>query len=710
MARVKTETNVDHRNRALVDLIVYTDANLGHWTTEALQDEALQLLIDSKHLRQHTRPVGQAYEVHTPATLRRLLQILLRPSQKKLRGEGKKTVADFFAEGSEVFSQEFLSTIGFEEEDKDQQERERGDRKQRKETSIAGGEDKSFSRAPDATTTADDNTDLPTSSSTTTGAHRANRRERAELEFDQRGKKRRIGSAEVEAIGESSSKGGLSRSPKRPRVTEASDQRPDGESAFLPVSPVEASSATRLKPPGKRSRSTMEDGEPTSTADPRATKSARTQRLDVIDHLADTPKGTPKPAERFGEANAVVESTAIGRQSSELNGLPQATSEELQDTLMSTKASMSVNTPQQVASTATEQASPRHTLQSNASVSRAGEQDSASTHKVPSKAATNVPRADLGGPSRSKNRTSGFPELRDKPEIARDLEDFPWNELDSRMDGGAVVKALGYVDTLVQSAIVAFGSERNVDLNAASIFIDDPEPGLEKLYKAMLGTEDWRQRVLELADHAKPTNLAVFFIVKGLIFASLYRDVFSASMPWDFAAAFQEFASEKYKFAEFAEKAVSMRGYFFRKWTNHVTFMQAKDKGFQEAYLKPRAKELAGVLAMALMPHLKAQKREPSETPPVYSPRWLEELEEAFFEALKLKSTLDGAGDARFIFTTVPGRAEYVCKKMRDVKESGIPGQAICTLTPGVRLEVEDREDPIRLCLPKVFIDRPDLS
>lgn len=104
------------QNKALLEVVLYTNQNRGSWGTKKDQDTALAYIIKERRLQRYLANNTTVKTPHDVKTLRSLLSTKIRLHQKaSAAGAAKKTIEDFFVLGSSLFTEDFLDEIEYDE-------------------------------------------------------------------------------------------------------------------------------------------------------------------------------------------------------------------------------------------------------------------------------------------------------------------------------------------------------------------------------------------------------------------------------------------------------------------------------------------------------------------------------------------------------------------------------------------------------------------
>ncbi|KAK5127448.1 hypothetical protein LTR85_006787 [Meristemomyces frigidus] len=673
MAPAKEEERVRLRNVAMREVILYTNANRGQWTTKAQQESALQALIDQRRLQHIPTGANANKQRHTVASLRGLIQRTVRARQaKRAVGDKGNSYDDFFVLGSNVFAEDFLAEIDFNE-----QEQEEGltyggslSEDQSKNAGAGAGRQErggsSTARQGNARTEAA-GAIMP---DTAPAAGSLNVKPRLKLNA---GKKRSAPDAELDdqiEISDSASEHASQVDRGRQTKKLKMDQHGDRAGAEVQQEPaIGDNAAESLKSPAqtgkKRSADVLEAESAESTATGGADGPQRKKS-----------KPNDQPSEGVSDTDSAqppVSALLRDRPLPATQKADQAHAEVLSDSARKEAANPK---PQHSAISA-------ETLKQPApSISIAQP-----PHAVEEQAEALGIRSDGAAAAPSRPEQSQRPSSRQEPPIAPVSRPRSRTDLDTRLSDNRVAEAMDSARHHIKSAVSIFCMDRGIVLRDPVNFLTHPEEGLERLYEIFLGTDKWRERILALEFRENAYTITADRALEGLIAASIHKEVFQTPLPWNIEDRFNDTFSDVR--AEF-QRASSDRGYVFENTLKHVMWLQAWNPEYQETVMRRYAKKLAEALAMDLAPHLKKLTRKPGHKIR-YDDTWIEEIEHAFHDAIVLKTKLDAAHDATFEYVWFAGDDPFVKRNMESCYETEDPGDLVVTLVPGIRITTARR-------------------
>ncbi|KAI7252435.1 hypothetical protein KC343_g1355 [Hortaea werneckii] len=312
----------------------------------------------------------------------------------------------------------------------------------------------------------------------------------------------------------------------------------------------------------------------------------------------------------------------------------------------------------------------------------------------------------IGGPIREKLYP---PEVESKGQSKQD-----YSLLVLRHGGMVVEECMREIELLMEGVLQGFVRNNNLNANAASAFVRQPDKELEMLYIQLFGSKNWEAAWLDRLNQEQPCTIPLHTVLMSLIGAAIHREVFSKELPWDV----EKTLYERMAFATDAlEETMADRGYSFKTIVRHAQFKLLNNKVFQEETVKPHASKVAEGVAMTIAQHLKAEKRSQFPDAPAHSleapssnGEWVDQLRQIFKLAYILKGKLNTSPDAKY---------EYVWFKSGSVWDGdgwsiqipyGAPrvrSEVIMTWLPAIKSEITSNRGKVEIgyCSPaKAFV------
>ncbi|KAK4951594.1 hypothetical protein LTR10_010571 [Elasticomyces elasticus] len=698
MAPSKIEEAGRLRNDALREILRYTDANLGLWSTPFQQTTALQNVIDSYNPKRKMTTGKKAIVPHDVASLRGLLTRAVNKIQNQKAPEpeeDQKTVDDFFRLGSSIFRDDFLEDIEFEAENPEQ---------------ITGGDvGKSASEAGKVQLDVGTGFKLDRKRKSKAPARETDDSDVEELSPDEfangppRLKKPRLGEKAGEDLDATKplmasqdtpmadyisappekslvrdelavdSMVESSRTAKTQKLGMGAGQKRNGRAAFgddgdAPFGSVEAGEEARK---AKRSKAAS-----------MVAKASNPAVVETID-LEETVERQPASHSVVGQAGSrapgstMAPPTTISAMPGENHSRPASTvaHDHVQPEVMTELGAAKITNPPS-------------DLSGPSKENKAGEDDDAQVqgkkHNV-----WGTPRTDgttyfhMKGPRQVPAETM--------PDI--DAESF------TMLGQIRVYETMEDLHQHSEQFVLSWCRAHGHDGDYAdAVFLNKPTPELRKLYEKVMGATDWQLQLLDFQNRDEPVKLRASEVGVALVNAAIYEQVFLKSTPWDIASQFAESIGNSRK--KYFDEAMVMRGYEWETTLKHVAWLQAFDKNFQEGDMKNHANKLAHETAMVLLPHLQAMTAKPGAAPK-HQPNWLRSIELAFHKALMMKSKLDAAADATFEYTWLGPDVPFLRADMIPASAGSEHGPTIHTLVPGVRMRANDETS--WECQPRVW-------
>ncbi|KAI7088749.1 hypothetical protein KC356_g3106 [Hortaea werneckii] len=292
----------------------------------------------------------------------------------------------------------------------------------------------------------------------------------------------------------------------------------------------------------------------------------------------------------------------------------------------------------------------------------------------------------IGGPVREKL----YP-----PEVEPKGQSKDYNLLVLRHGGMVVEKCMRDIEILMEEILYGFITTNNLDVNAASAFVRQPDKELEMLYIQLFGSKNWEAAWLDRLNREQPCIIRLHTVLMSLIGAAIHREVFTKELPWDV----EKTLYERMAFATDAlEETMADRGYSFKTIVRHAQFKLMDNKVFQKETVKPHASKVAEGVAMTIAPHLRAEKSSQFPDAPAHylkapssNGEWVDKLRQIFELAYILKGKLNTSADAKY---------EYVWFKSGSVWDGNgqsiqlayglprVPSEVILTWLPAIKSEI----------------------
>ncbi|KAI7362498.1 hypothetical protein KC357_g7847 [Hortaea werneckii] len=281
----------------------------------------------------------------------------------------------------------------------------------------------------------------------------------------------------------------------------------------------------------------------------------------------------------------------------------------------------------------------------------------------------------IGGPVREKLYP---PEVESKGRSKQD-----WSLLLLRHGNMVVEECMRELELHMEEVRNGFIRNNNLNANAASAFVRQPDKKLEMLYIQLFGSKNWEAAWLDRQNQEQPCIIPLHTVLMSLIGAAIHREVFTKELPWDV----EKTLYERMAFATDAlEETMADRGYSFKTIVRHAQFKLMDNKVFQKETVKPHASKVAEGVAMTIAPHLKAEKRSQFPDAPAHyleapssNGEWVDQLRQIFELAYILKGKLNTSADAKY---------EYVWFKSGSVWDGNGQSIQLAYGLPRVRSEV----------------------
>ncbi|GAB1740512.1 hypothetical protein NU219Hw_g5613t1 [Hortaea werneckii] len=281
----------------------------------------------------------------------------------------------------------------------------------------------------------------------------------------------------------------------------------------------------------------------------------------------------------------------------------------------------------------------------------------------------------IGGPIREKLYP---PEVESKGQSKQDYS------LVLLQHGGMIVEeCMRELEIVMEEIRNGFLITNNLDPNAVSAFVRQPDKELEMLYTQLFGSKNWEAAWLDRLNQEQPCVITLHMALMGLIGGAIHHEVFTKELPWDV----EKTLYERMAFATAGlEEAMADRGFNFKTILRHAQFKLLDNKVFQEETVKPHASKVAERVAMTIAPHLTAQKRSQFPDAPAHyleapfpDGKWVDQLRQLFKLAYILKGKLNTSYDAKY---------EYVWFKSGSIWDGSGKSIQVPYGTPRVRSEV----------------------
>ncbi|TKA68030.1 hypothetical protein B0A55_08374 [Friedmanniomyces simplex] len=692
------------RSHALLETILYTDANLGLWPSKAEQDTALQQIIQDGNLQRKQLRGTKASQPLDISSLRGLITKAVNTHQKQPKpGEVKKPKEAVFELGSDLFTRKFLDDIGFDAGEQEQIIRDGlisekggvgGGPRSRETRSTANVEARSAQQSSEFSVTQHTETSKSGTSVKRKRKSRATENDYTDAED--------AGMAAVEDDGPPRKKTKGGGEVTEPRAEPITEELPVSKSPLKRSRDATSFAEAREEEPArKRARSGSSDRPETADSEAPFIPYAWTQRKRAhgVAFGADEPSAQGSGTVEVGMPTAKKGKTAWNAANDERNvSIPSGSGPNHTDII-------DLNDDQQPLSMEID----RGTESRNS--------DQGPAPDVGQRHEANNP-ASKGPEKPTGMRRRRHLELGKTPALSGRTErlDFPREQACLTAmysaNGGLsrshemIKDHMHTTESLLRGFAGAWCSKQNYDADADAIFTSSPAQDLEELYVTLLGTEDWQLRLVELQNRRDPSIFQAITTIEGLAAAAVYKEAFNKPTPWDIERRFNESLGDK---KQYFDETMRRRGHVWDAMLKYAAWLQAIDEEFQETEMKAHAKKLAHKTLRTMMPHLKSMIRHPDPDGEIsYEPSWVEQLEHAFLHALMLKSRLDATQDAVSEYTWLPPDTPYVPGAMKAIADGATPICVIHTLMPDVRLHLKDE---VRVaCVPLTDCMLPPLA
>ncbi|KAI7286169.1 hypothetical protein KC345_g1385 [Hortaea werneckii] len=312
----------------------------------------------------------------------------------------------------------------------------------------------------------------------------------------------------------------------------------------------------------------------------------------------------------------------------------------------------------------------------------------------------------IGGPIREKLYP---PEVESKGQSKQD-----YSLLVLRHGGMVVEECMRGIELLMEGVLQGFVRNNNLNANAASAFVRQPDKELEMLYIQLFGSKNWEAVWLDRLNQEQPCKIPLHTMLMGLIGGAIHREVFTKELPWDV----EKTLYERMAFATDAlEAAMADRGYSFKTIVRHAQFKLFDNKVFQEETVKPHASKVAEGVAMTIAPYLKAQERTQFPDAPAHyleapssNGEWVDQLREIFKLAYILKGKLNTSPDAKYEYIWFKSGSVWDGNGSSIMIPFGAPrvrSEVILTWLPAIRSEITSNRGTVEIgyCSPaKAFV------
>ncbi|KAK3626743.1 hypothetical protein LTR56_015839 [Elasticomyces elasticus] len=712
MAANREDETIRLRNVALLQTLRYIDANLGSWTEKAEQDTALLHVIRTQDLHRKLTRGERNLAPHDVGSLRNLITRAVNAKQKPPRAGGaKKTTKDLFESGSNLFTDNFLADIGFDNvkqpqmmqeaqasngpiqgsregdiEIEDEQRSPIGKRPSR-EQGQDGIEKMELKRKRRSSAEEVEESDTEEPVATLGSEDEPPRKKmRASADADEAGQVKDVGSR----IREGNVSQPTDQNPNAISDVSTLERRAETESEVAEdlSAEVEDPLSMHANAPRKRQYQKAFGSDEQSAEDTHNEERHRKRSRTAHDVAAQTQASTTFSRSRDELAN-VIDLSSEQRPADHSRTLQVmttgVTSQQPLSILSSANADpMQLNLqPPGTAAPSNDKPSGGETAQA-ATDALSDDRDREESHR----GGASSHAAELHFPD---TNVYGAPkpvfDVRKMLERTREIAPEFQPENRARMNMAPcdvkIRDTMKQIERRIGECSQSWCETRGRDPNATPIFLAEPTQDLEELYSRLLSTDTWQLKLIELQSRQDTVVLRARKAVSGLLAAAVTKEVFEKATPWDAERKFDDALSEETKYFE---ETMKQRGYPWRDSLKHAAWIQAEDKDFQQRVMKPYADKLAHKTMRTMLPHLNSMTHDPKPSQELsFEPEWMRDLEVAFLQALVLKSKLDAACDATFEYYWLEPDSPYVPGDMQPTSQNGRPESVIHALMPGVR-------------------------
>lgn len=233
----------------------------------------------------------------------------------------------------------------------------------------------------------------------------------------------------------------------------------------------------------------------------------------------------------------------------------------------------------------------------------------------------------------------------------------------------------------------AWCTDNGISTEVKAEFVLQPTPGLEELYRSILGQQHWRWASHPRRLGPNPWSLDVDLVISSMIAAFVYDNVFCGALPWDIKQRLRDNFGTDVKFAELS---MLDKGHDFDDFLRQWSFKMHSDANFRESRIRPHACELAAKLRRTLMPHMAlANMRQDANdhSNPDGDIDWLRFLEDLCERALVLKGTAATYHEVDYEYTWCESGSRLKRGAAMPLHQrTSAENEVLVTIWPGMRL------------------------
>lgn len=227
--------------------------------------------------------------------------------------------------------------------------------------------------------------------------------------------------------------------------------------------------------------------------------------------------------------------------------------------------------------------------------------------------------------------------LRKTPEILPSRQPVNPAEIMVASTQGWLASHMQRIETALWHAMLSCFQDANIDAEAKSKFVVNPDDKLRGLYERLSGDPRWEIWTVKVENNSMFRQDYTFL---GLLGAGIYNEVFGETLPWDVT---QKVPNALGRDMQYFEQVVMDLGHDPGQVLKYIAGKQIADPEFQQTEVASHAQRLAGGLFLSLQPHLKnLTKRGGEQASGERLPYtdWNDYLETAFQEAIIIRHTL----------------------------------------------------------------------
>ena len=622
------------RNSVMLETILYTDASLGQWRTNADQDRALQTLIETRGLERYLakgKGGKKGYESKEPynvKTLRYQITTQLKANQKDPGpGETPSNIDDFFVLGSQLFKDKYLDEIGFDRTEQEQTVQDAsgsGASKHGLRESQTATDDENLAavfvdKGQKKTATSHQPTEVSSKP-----PPRIEKRKRGDLE-DTYGDDVPGATPSGVTADASAQNGPPAKKPRHIENLDGSDE-----------SDLSSHKSQDGLNPGRESRRKRSLDDAMGTQDPNGPPPKKARHVERLDDMDDLGIAGHESRARLG-----LEQKSRRKRSLDGTMGTDGTPGPLEGPARQTKRIKLLHAPRGD--------EPR--VNANGSGQKQDKQEGPRAATNPT-VSTGASRGPGGATSSSKDAEMAGAKKKDAslPVPAPQMSDTPkpeprkrtvpgmwlWDPIETVPDIDLIRRSMDQIRSDITGFVVCWCKNNGYDHGSAeeAAFLLNLTKELAALYAQLLGTDDWQLKLVQLHERTQPWRSTGYDVSEGLIAAAVYTEVFSKVVPWDLCNLFDEAFAEQKKYFQ---TAVKNQRYELDDTLKHAAWIQANDRAFQERVMKPHADMLAHKVVRSMIPHLKELKVVTGAQ--ITQQRdWRERIESVFFDGVLLKS------------------------------------------------------------------------